>query len=93
MCAPSSLKADAEQGTQEMGRTPWGVNRGTLLAGYSRMTPLSPAHLKTLYLFLAVLILHCFAHAFSSCGEWGPLFLWYVGFSSWSTGSGACGLQ
>ena len=44
--APSSLKADAEQGTQEMGRTPRGVNRGTLSAGYSRMTPLSPAHLK-----------------------------------------------
>ena len=32
------------------------------------------------YLFLAVLGLHCCAWAFSSCGEWGLLFLAVVGF-------------
>ena len=75
MCAPLSLKAAAEQDTQEMGRTIWGVNHGASLAGCSRMTPLSPAPLKKIVFILAVLILHCFAQAFSSCGERGPLFL------------------
>ena len=28
-----------------------------------------------IYLFLAALGLHCFTQAFSSCGEWGQLFV------------------
>ena len=30
---------------------------------------------KFIYLFLAALGVHCCAQAFSSCGEWGPLFV------------------
>ena len=30
---------------------------------------------KFIYLFLAALGLHCWAQAFSSCGEQGPLFV------------------
>ena len=48
VCAPSSLKAAAEKGTQEMGRTTQGVNHGASLAGCSRVTPLSPAPFKNI---------------------------------------------
>ena len=32
-------------------------------------------YLLCIYLFLAVFGLHCCAQAFSSCGEWGLLFI------------------
>ena len=79
---------------------------------YFGISPLSEVHAsfiffnKFIYLFLAALGLHCCARAFSSCGEWGPLFVAVRGLliavasrcgaralGAWASVVVACGLQ
>ena len=58
-------------GEDNLGCEPWSIVSRLLQDDPSVSSSLK----KKLYLFLAVLIIHCFAQAFSSCGERGPLFL------------------
>ena len=54
---------------------------GNLYIFFEKCLSISFAQLKKKYLFIFVMMsLHCFVWAFSSCGEWGLLFVVVCGF-------------
>ena len=50
-----------------------------VISTFKKLISAAPFHLKK-YLFLFVLGLHCYAQAFSNCGEWGLFFIAMHGF-------------